>query len=838
LKINKLITKFNGNFSRNFILWVLAFTFAVAIFIDDSMRNRMLPTHPYLEKTQNIQETLKRESKKSPSRLFVYFIDALRFKYSIDKTKMPFLYSLLPKSTWGKVTPCLTNMTVHCVEATFSGHDRSSILSFSEDFHPRKAKNRKSWMFQMHGQGHKIISVSDYVIPTLYGDLLHKKHLYKKGASQLKLTRKALKWFDDPDVSVAIVHLLGPHDLGQTYGGNSKQYIKQIKETDDILKEVVNRLKPNDTLLVYGDHGINDEGLHTYNTDTPTFYLYMGPDFTPNHRQDIKIGSHTFFLSVLFNLPFNMDYQGKFFWDSFSQNAKQSYGKSDLFKIKRDSENASLKLTTNQLAILFALALLALAGLIFQVDGIKNRPWYLWLIGIIPLSLLVYIDKSWAFPFLLLIPSALFFRKKPSKSATVFIFTLLLYLFLKAFTYRSMDLIVHDIKIHFAYIFNLLEFLVSFAIANYLLKKRSLGEKIGLTGLILSTILLIFHYPTLYFYGVIRGIPFFLIIMMGGYYIENLFKLKTTKEKIVMGSLTLLAIAFLATQISIFVENFRIFFFMYIPKDNISIINTIWAITPYFGATALLAFKSGIKEIKQITITVLLTITTTLIALGIIPLHPLVFATLLLLIIPLWFIPFKSFLTIPRNLILWFLMIPELAYMHVFHPGPFYQLTGFAFVAGVLNMLISNKKPASLDRLKLAIPYIMISIMVMVVAFGFRTCGIDFKFAVKWFPTLFEKLWMVIFTAGIIKYLFGILLISFFFGTNGRKVFKLAGSILITLQIISVIFLLFLFLVETKVPLVVDTLEETIYLNGVLTLTGVLTFLTSFTNTKNLSKKV
>ena len=58
------------------------------------------------------------------------------------------------------------------------------------------------------------------------------------------LTEKALGWFADPSVSVSIVHLLGPHDDGQAFGTVGPEYPKQLKEVDDILRDVVKRLGP------------------------------------------------------------------------------------------------------------------------------------------------------------------------------------------------------------------------------------------------------------------------------------------------------------------------------------------------------------------------------------------------------------------------------------------------------------------------------------------------------------------------------------------------------------------------------------------------------------------
>ncbi|MBU1240734.1 alkaline phosphatase family protein [Myxococcota bacterium] len=809
-------------FSLTLLLWTFLFTFSIALFVDDSMRNRQLEPHPYVLKAKTNLEKLRESPKKSDSRLFVYFIDCLRFDYAINPAKMPYLHSLLTEGTWGRVNPCLTNMTVHCVEATFSGQDRSSILSFSEDFHPRASKNKKSWIFQMAARDHKITVVGDHVFKTLYGDVLYKMHEYQKGASQQKLTDLALKWFEDPSVSVSIVHLLGPHDDGQAFGSVSPQYHKQLKEVDDILRHVVKHLKPNDSLLVYGDHGINDVGQHTYNTDTPTFYLYKGPKFAKNKRFDIDIASHAFWLSTLFDIPLEESYQGEVYWGGLTPEAKKPYGTPNLFSLKREKSQAKVKLKPLQITILITLFILVFMGLFLRFDGIRHIPWWTWPLSLLPLTALFLLDKFWLLPFVLALPSVFLFRRRPSRGAMLFGGTVVLLALLKAALYQPVDLLIHDAKIYFVYSLYIVEAILCMIIARRVARSKPLSFQGGLAALFYGVLLLILHYPTLYFYGVIRGVPFFLILILSGFTISTLTdgSLKhTMKERLLLGGLLLVSVGFLSTQISMFVENFRIFYFNYIPKDR-SIVHMVWGFSPFFVATALLARLAKLKGALPWTILGLTAIASSILAMDIIPLPPLFFLGLFVVILALWFIPFTAVGAFPKHLVLWLIMFPELAYMHQFHPGHVFQITGLCMTAGLLNMVIKDN--GELERWKLAIPYILMGLLVLVVAFGFRTNGIDYKFAIKWFPLHFEKLWALIFAADMIKYFMGILFISLFFPVRALPIFRLAANFLITLQFFLGTFLLWLFLVQKKIPLVVDSLEETVYMMGFIFFTGLL----------------
>ena len=116
--------------------WLLITALLTLVSVDHVIRERKLPAHPYVLATAPLQEELARRTEPVKGRLFIYFIDSLRFDYAVNPKLMPRLSRLLPESVWGKVTPCSTNMTVHCVEAAFSGIDRSTVLAFGEDFNP------------------------------------------------------------------------------------------------------------------------------------------------------------------------------------------------------------------------------------------------------------------------------------------------------------------------------------------------------------------------------------------------------------------------------------------------------------------------------------------------------------------------------------------------------------------------------------------------------------------------------------------------------------------------------------------------------------------------------
>ncbi|MBU1218521.1 sulfatase-like hydrolase/transferase [Myxococcota bacterium] len=817
MNFRNIIHRFLNNKSdHNIVLFIVGIALAAGLLVDFGLRNMKLPPHPYVLESTEIQKSLLNSKERVKGRLFVYFIDCLRFDYAISKDKMPFLNTLLPKGTWGRVEPCLSNMTVHCVESAFSGRDRSSLLSFSEDFHPKKSSNKNGWFFMMHDKGYKISAVSDYVVTTLYKDALFRSFAYEKNQKMPNLVDRAITYFNEKGVSMAMVHLLGPHDLGQAHGTVTAPYINSLRKTDDLLKKVVSQLKPEDTLLVFGDHGIDDHGKHTYNTDTPTFYLYMGPDFKENHRQDINILSHMFFLNTVFRLPFHQDYQGEVYWDALKPEVAQIYGTGDLMTLRRSSDRSSQNFSVFDYLLIITLLFISVIGIWFGFQSGVRMPWYLWLTGILAFPAIIFIGFVKILPLVMLAATGLliwFARKKEKLDFITLIPAVLLgaFMIFKALVYRRFDILIHDIKIYNIYFFYFFEILISFAAVHWFYGKTEFMRKFVSACLLSALTVFLFNYPSLYHYGIIRAIPFYLIIIISSLSLGIISKKSETNLKPIVTIILLGAVAFLATQISMFVENFRIFHFKYVPVKS-SLLHITWSLSTWIALISVYIyhFKPSLKSSLITAATAVLLIP---FMWGFVKL-PLIFFALLLpaILAGLIILPFYK-RTYGAITLIFFSTMLELSYMYSFNPGSLYQLCGFLFISGVLSIFAEQWDDST--SFLTAVPLIMIVMMLLVVGFGYRTCGIDFKFAVKWFPHLFEKLWVVVTLSAFVKYFLAIQL-AFFFFINKPLVFKRLFSILSLIVAAMVPFILTMYFRGGKVTLIIDSLEETLYTTGAL----------------------
>jgi len=815
-------------------LWLLLTGLLTLVTVDHVIRERRLPPHPYVQATGDVQRRMAQEPLPPGARVFIYFVDSLRFDYATDPALMPNLNRLLPESTWGEVIPCATNMTVHCVEAAFSGIDRSTVLAFGEDFNPQKSKHKTAWFFQMKNRGAHIAAVSDYVIPTLYSGALAESHVYKKGASQAKLVDKALSYFADPRNTVTIVHLLGPHDDGQTHGSNTPEYRSQLKEVDDLLGRVVTQLGPSDTLMVMGDHGMDDEGKHMYNMVVPTIYLYRGPDFVPNLRRDIHLLSHTFFLSAMFRLPFHPDYQGEFFWEAIREPVRALYGPEEARALHRAVEPGKLRITPGYAVRFGLLGALWLLGLLLLFSpGFPPVPVRVGApFGVAGIALL-YLGWFWPLYALLAGMGGWLARgssqaKNASQAGNAWrargpwlvAAALLVWGIARGLSYRPFDMAVHEVRIFFTYGFYLLELAAGIGLYAWLFPGRAWRERLWGGSLVAMALAPFLHFPSLYAYGFLRTTPFFLSVHLGAtalWFFTPEPGDRTWRERLAMAALPLTAALMLLPQYSMFVENFRIFDFPLLPHREGSGWNLAYALVPYAISSVFAVRQTHVGRARWSWALPAL-LATPLIWLFGDHLSPFVYAGLFWVLLALWFVPARWFPGGCKWLITFSWAQWLLAYMFLFSLQVFYQIhllvvCAFALLEADRRLEVTHPDA---PRGLLAVPAVALILLSFTAFFSARTCGIDFRFGLAWFPNLFETLWFLVFGATVIKYFAPGFLLKALEASQHRALpipRLLRWGTFLAWAVLPM--LVTLLVISEKVPLVVDTLEEGMYLLGV-----------------------
>lgn len=66
----------------------------------------------------------------------------------------------------------------------------------------------------------------------------------------------------DNDFKLLVAHVLGVDSAGHTYSSQNENIERKLKETEAIIKDVMEAMDDKTTLIVFGDHGMTEDGNH------------------------------------------------------------------------------------------------------------------------------------------------------------------------------------------------------------------------------------------------------------------------------------------------------------------------------------------------------------------------------------------------------------------------------------------------------------------------------------------------------------------------------------------------------------------------------------------------
>ena len=117
------------------------------------------------------------------------------------------------------------------------------------------------------------------------------------------------------DWDIIITHLLGIDHAGHTFNALNEKLEQKIKDVEDIIKGVIERLPSNTTLAIISDHGLTSIGSHggSSNDEISTFIAFYQNDsefFENKHLPKLKRKLQTSICPTLatiskLNIPFS-----------------------------------------------------------------------------------------------------------------------------------------------------------------------------------------------------------------------------------------------------------------------------------------------------------------------------------------------------------------------------------------------------------------------------------------------------------------------------------------------------------------------------------------------------
>ena len=64
------------------------------------------------------------------------------------------------------------------------------------------------------------------------------------------------------DFDIMLAHIIGVDSAGHTYDSQSSEIERKLRDSEDIIKNIVEKMDDKTTLVVFGDHGMTVDGNH------------------------------------------------------------------------------------------------------------------------------------------------------------------------------------------------------------------------------------------------------------------------------------------------------------------------------------------------------------------------------------------------------------------------------------------------------------------------------------------------------------------------------------------------------------------------------------------------
>jgi hypothetical protein len=235
-------------------------------------------------------------------------VDSLRRSQAVGPSALDSLARLRNKALLGHLEGCLPATTLPCIRTMFEGNNAGYGAGL-ENFTAGRA-GVGAWPMLVAQAGLRVGAVSDHTYRRLFEDDLtlvvdHGRDgtpYFERDEATVTI---ALDWLENREVDVVLVHLLELDKASHVYSPSEPEYQERLARTDRLIQRTIDALGPDDTLIVVGDHGHDDDGAH----NPETGYLALGPSFVPG-RLDIDQPTVALLLAAASGTPLPKTYEG------------------------------------------------------------------------------------------------------------------------------------------------------------------------------------------------------------------------------------------------------------------------------------------------------------------------------------------------------------------------------------------------------------------------------------------------------------------------------------------------------------------------------------------------
>lgn len=122
-----------------------------------------------------------------------------------------------------------------------------------------------------------------------------------------------------------VSHIIGVDSSGHGYGSRSQNVERKLIDSETLIRDIMDRMDDQTTLIVFGDHGMTEDGNHGGNTEleiATVFFAYQKQPFPlydsyvknrkvfANLDASVKLGDVASIVSLMLDIPFPFSNMG------------------------------------------------------------------------------------------------------------------------------------------------------------------------------------------------------------------------------------------------------------------------------------------------------------------------------------------------------------------------------------------------------------------------------------------------------------------------------------------------------------------------------------------------
>lgn len=214
------------------------------------------------------------------ARLLILHIDSWRYETAVDSSLMPQVTQLRKQGASWQLETVFEGFTIPAVRAAFSGRAETQLVSLVQNFSFHALPIGSFYLDASRLGKHTLVVAQEPWVQ--FGPYFEQRVPAPNGKDMYGLDHErptiALNAFRDEKFDIVVCHYESADWVAHETGIHSDRYKHEFAYADSLVATFAAAKRPNDYLLVYGDHGHSPTGEHKTGISIPTFGLLLGPD--------------------------------------------------------------------------------------------------------------------------------------------------------------------------------------------------------------------------------------------------------------------------------------------------------------------------------------------------------------------------------------------------------------------------------------------------------------------------------------------------------------------------------------------------------------------------------